>query len=102
MLTVETVFERMPELFVRVYRAEFDRWGRDFAKVGKRLTLRLRTPLRPHALAIDQRAIVGVVLVAEIERDLQQRVKRIVVRAADAANSEAIARHTVDLRRAVS
>lgn len=90
-----TVFERIPDVFVEVYDAALRRWGREFRTMGPRVTIRLRTPLEPSALAADPRRTVGVVLVAMLDGD------RMVVRPANEANEEAIRRHAAELRRAV-
>jgi hypothetical protein len=97
-----TAFERIPELFVSVYDADFQRWGRGFRKIGSRYTLRLKKPVAPLAVRTDGRVIVGVVLKADVERAVDGTVKRVVIMPADEANAEAIRRHTADLKAMLS
>lgn len=93
-----TVFEKIPDLFVQVYDPLFQQWARNFKRVGKKAVLKFRKPLEPSALATDRRRIVGVVLLAEVERNAKGVTTRVTIRPADEANEEAIRRHTAELR----
>lgn len=86
-----TVFERVPEVIVRTYDAAFQRWGRDYRRLGSRVTLEFRTPVEPSALSLDRRRIVGAVLEAEVDGE------RVVVRPLDEAAEDALRRHARDL-----
>jgi len=93
---MDAVFERIPELFVKVYDAQLRAWGRDLAKVGKIGTVRLRKPVEPLIIHAGAKRIVGVRLIAEPERG-PDGATRLVISPSTDADEEAIRRHVRDL-----
>lgn len=92
-----TVFERIPDLFVQLYDAQFQVWAREFRKRGRRQAIEFRR--RPGAavlLDVEGRPIqAGAWLVAEPDGE------RVVIRPATEHDAELIERHVRDMRGSV-
>lgn len=88
-----TVFEKIPDLFVEVYDAQFQTWAREFRTRGPRCAIVFN--LTPGAQPIydeDGRIVaVGAWLTADL--DLSTPNRRMVIRPATEHDEEMIARH---------
>lgn len=93
-----TVFERIPDLFVKLYDAQFQNWAREFKTRGQRCCVVFdRVPGKPVLLDQEGRPVkAGVWLTAEVDRSKPQEI-RVVIRPADDFAEELIARHTRDM-----
>lgn len=91
-----TVFERVPDEFVRLYDAQLQDWARNFRRVGKVAVIRFKKPLAAAKLGqrvtFDKFQIVGVRLKADVDG------QRIVVTPQTDEDGEAIRAHLLDLR----
>lgn len=94
-----TVFERVPDVFVEMYDAEFRVWAAEFRRRGVRQAIEFRRrPGVPVLLDGEGRPIVaGAWLEAEVDLS-RAACPRVVIRPASAADEEAIARHCREMR----
>lgn len=94
-----TIFERIPDLFVEMYDAQFQVWAREFGARGTRQAIVFaRAPGVPVLLDAEGRPIVaGVWLQAEVDR-APGGAARVVIRPADEHAEELIARHCREMR----
>lgn len=95
MSKVVTVFERVPDRFVELYDAEFQRWAANYSRIGRVGAIKLKRPVAPLVLSADQRQIVGVRLTADVDKS--RLPVRVVIRPQTDADEEAIKRHVVDM-----
>ena len=95
-----TVFERMPELFVELYDAQFQTWAREFRVRGTRCAIVFnRASGEATLLDGEGRPIwAGCWLMAEVDRSRPQK-PRVIIRPASEHDEELIARHCVKMRR---
>lgn len=93
-----TVFEKIPDLFVQIYDAQFQVWAREFRRRGNKCAVVFRR--RPGAAALldcEGRVIeAGAWLQAHVEGP-----GRVVIRPATEQDAELIARHVREMRGAV-
>lgn len=91
-----TVFERVPDEFVRLYDGQLQNWARNFRKVGKVAVIKFTRPLSADKMGkratFDRFQIVGVRLKADLDAG------RIVVSPQTDEDAEAISAHLADLR----
>lgn len=97
---MQTVFERIPEIFVEAYDRQFVLWARQFKETGPVVAFRLKVPVEALPFARDQRRIIGVRLKAELDVS-QPQAPRMVITPQTDADEEAIKRHCFDLRAAL-
>lgn len=95
---MNTVFERLPELFVDHYDSSFQVWAREFRRRGPRCAIPFdRRPGEVPLLDAGGRPIFrGAWLVAEVDRSEPQNPK-IVIKPEDDQAAEAIARHVREM-----
>lgn len=96
-----TVFERIPELFVRHYDMSFQTWAREFRVRGRRCAIPFdRPPGTPKVLGADglPMNMAGAWLEAEVDRSNPAN-PRIVIRPADEQAEQAIEQHTREMAR---
>jgi len=93
-----TVFERIPDLFVQMYDAQFQAWAREFKARGPKQAIRFGRPKgAPVLLDGEGRAIeAGAWLVAEVDRSGAS--VRVIIRPATEHDQELIARHTREMQ----
>ena len=95
-----TVFERIPDSFIELYDVSFQNWAHNFQQVGEVAIFKLRRPVEPLVLSMNQGRIIGVRLCAEFDNSDPSR-PRMVIRPQTDADEEAIKRHVVDMRQAL-
>lgn len=85
-----TVFERIPDLFVELYDAQFQSWAREYRRRGNRCAVVFR-PVPGVAPAVDAEGrivMAGAWLTARVDGP-----GRVVIRPATGHDEELIARH---------
>lgn len=89
-----TVFERIPDLFVQMYDAQFQMWARQFRARGKRCAIVFdRRPGEAVLLDGEGRPVLkGAWLEAEVDRSVPER-PRVVIRPWREQDEELIRRH---------
>ena len=91
-----TVFERIPDLFLRAYDGQFQTWAREYKTRGNRCCVVFDSaPGVPQLLDGEGRKIIrGAWLEAE-----QQDRYTMVIKPADDFSADLIARHTKEMER---
>lgn len=94
-----TVFDRVPELFIELYDAQFAQWAREFRKRGQYAAIVFDLPPGvPAILGPDGDPIWrGCWLAAEVDRS-QPQVPRVVIRPRTEHDAEMIERHCREMR----
>lgn len=88
-----TVFEKIPDLFVELYDAQFQLWAREFRARGRKCAI-VFNPAPGSAPVFDEEGrlvAVGAWLEAQVETGLGE--PRIVIKPASEHDAEMIARH---------
>lgn len=95
---METVFRRIPGLFVELYRPQFEIWAREFRARGKKCAIVFeRLPGAPAVLDEAGRPVqAGAWLEAEIDGS-NPAAPRMVVKPASEHDAELIARHCSEM-----
>ncbi len=93
-----TVFERIPDLFVELYDAQFQQWAREFQARGRYAAIVFNRPRGvPAILGADGEPIwVGAWLSAEVDRS-QPQTPRVVIRPRTEHDAEMIERHVREM-----
>ena len=92
-----TVFERIPEVFVNAYDAQFKAWSRQFREIGPIVGFRLKKPIEALPFEKRQGRIIGVRLKADIDASVPDK-PRMVIQPQTLEDEEAIKRHCFDLK----
>jgi hypothetical protein len=97
-----TEFERIPGLFVELYRRQFEIWAREFRKRGKRCAIVFNPAPGAAPLFDGEGRIIaaGCWLEADIDRS-QPQMPRVIIRPASEHDEEMIARHVKTMSRHV-
>lgn len=94
MTMMATEFERVPGLFVELYREQFDIWAREFRTRGKRCAIVFNPPPGELPKFDTEGRIVAAGCWLEAEVDLERPDNpRVVIRPATEHDEEMIARH---------
>lgn len=97
-----TVFERIPELFVELYDAQFQTWAREFRTRGKRCAIVFNPAPGAAPIHDDEGRLVaaGAWFEAEVDRSRPQ-MPRVIIKPASEHDEEMVKRHVVDMARYV-
>jgi hypothetical protein len=95
---MQTVFEQIPDLFIEAHDAQFQRWAKNFPKIGGRCAIMFHRPLPPLVVKMDSEpAAIGVYLMAQIDRTGPEPV--MVVKPTNAEAADLVAREVFALAR---
>jgi hypothetical protein len=97
---VNTVFEKIPDLFIDHYDSSFQVWAREFQKRGRRCAIPFdRRPGEIGLLDAGGRPIFkGAWFVAEVDRSEPQNPK-MVIKPEDDFNADLVERHVQQMSR---
>lgn len=89
-----TVFERIPDLFVSLYDAQFQTWAREFRARGRKCAIVFNPAPGAKPIFDGEGRIVaaGCWLEAEVDRSRPQ-TPRVIIRPASEHDEEMIAKH---------
>ncbi len=91
-----TEFQRVPEAFVELYDFQFRLWARNFRKIGTVGAIKFARPLAAMPGMRDQRRILGVRMVATVDRT--HKGIKVVIAPQTQVDEDAILRHVADMR----
>lgn len=94
-----TVFEKIPDMFVEMYDAQFQTWAREFRNRGRRcaIVFNLEPGKVPLLDAEGRRIAAGCWLEAEVDMERPQ-MPRVIIRPATEHDEEMISKHCRAMR----
>lgn len=88
-----TVFERIPEIFIEIYDAQFQTWSREYQTRGTRCAIVFNPTPGAQPIYDEGGRIVAAGAWLTAELDLSASRRRIIIRPATEHDEEMIARH---------